>query len=231
MVLEEHDIEYPIDYRESDEDMFNLERHATSVTMEVIRLRHEKECADLAQNSSNYPTGNKIVLSGASQFTDYANSDPIGVIDDGKEAIRRKIGRRPNTMVMGAATYMVLKEHPQLLDKIKYSMRGVVTVELMREIFGIERIFVGEAIYAQDDGTFVDLWGDNIILAWVPVRPSDQRNVYEPSFGYTPRKRGMPETDTYDENGGKLHVVRTTDIFKAVIVGAEAGYLIEDTNG
>nr|WP_233792400.1 hypothetical protein [Pasteurella multocida] len=34
--------------------------------------------------------------------------------------------------------------------------------------------------------------------------------------------------DTYKENGGKIEVVRTTDIHKPHLVGSAAGYLIKD---
>lgn len=230
VVLDEHDLEYPIDYREAEEDMFPLEEHATMVVSEGIRLRHEKMCADLAQNPANYPTGNKITLAGTSQFTDKTNSDPIGVIEDAKEAVRNKIGRRPNTMLIGAEAFKALKHHPQLVERIKYSMKGIVTVDLMKEIFEIEKIVVGEAVYAADDGSFADLWQDNIILAYVTKTEASKRTIYEPSFGYTPRKKGHPIIDKYDE-GKKLRLIRNTDIFKPVIVGAEAGYLIADTNG
>ncbi|MCL4492327.1 MAG: major capsid protein [Nitrospirae bacterium] len=228
-VMDEHDLEYPIDYREKNEDIFNLEEHATNVVTGGISLRLEKKAADLAQDTNNFPAGNKITLAGNSQFTDKVNSDPIGVIETGKDAVRGKIGKRPNTMLMGAATYKALKQHPQLIDRIKYAMKGIVTIELMKEIFDIERIAVGEAVYADDAGTFNDIWGDNIVLAYVPNTPAEKRTVYEPSFAYTLRKRGKPEIDKRDESG-KLEIVRNTDILLPKIVGSEAGYLIKDTN-
>jgi hypothetical protein len=133
-------------------------------------------------------------------------------------------------MVIGAASYRVLKSHPKLLERIKYSQLGVVTVELMKIIFGVENISVGEAIYVNAGGTFIDIWGDNVVLAWSTITPAQNRTFYEPSFGYTLQKKGMPEVDKYVAQGGKLSMVRNTDIFLPKIVGAEAGYLIENTN-
>ncbi|CBJ43007.1 hypothetical protein [Ralstonia solanacearum] len=228
--LDEHDLEYPIDYRESDEAAFPLEAHATHVVTEGIRLRHEKKVADLVQNTASYAASNKIVLAGTSRFTDKANSDPIGVIEDGKEAVRGKIGRYPNTAVIGAASWKALKQHPQFLERIKYSMKGVLTLDLIKEILEVENIVVGRAIYANDKGVFGDLWGDNIVLAYVaPGRAGVERTPYEPSFGYTLRKKSMPQIDTRTEDG-KLELVRNTDNFQTVLLGAEAGYLIADTN-
>lgn len=229
VVLDEHDIEYPIDYREEAESAFPLEANATHVTSEIIQLRRETMVASMAQNPANYASSNKVTLSGSSRFTD-ASSDPIGVIEAGKEAIRAKIGRKPNTAIIGASTYSVLKRHGKLLDLIKYSQKGVVTVDLMRELFEIENIAVGNAVYANDADQFQDVWTDNIVLAYVPQKSEqDQRNPNQPSYGYTIRKKGNPVVDTRVE-GGKIELVRNTDIFRPYLLGPDAGYLIADTN-
>lgn len=226
----EHDLEYPIDYRESAEAMFNLQKHATVTVQDIIMLQMEYAAAVLAQTAANYPTGNKITLSGTSQFTDKTNSDPIGVVDDAKEAIRQKIGRYPNTMIMGASAFKSVKEHPDCVDKIKYSQKGVVTVDILKEIFDIETLKVGKAVYADDDGTFSDVWSDNITLAWVPKQQSGiDHNPYAPSFGYTFRRTGYPFVDRYEEKK-KVEVVRDTDNYSVQMVGSDAGYLISDTN-
>jgi hypothetical protein len=229
-VMDEHDLEYPIDYREDQEAVFPLQAHATNTVTRAIQLRREKMAADLAQNPANYGA-NTIALSGTSCFTDYVNSDPIGVIETGKEAIRSQTAQYPNTMVMGASTFMALKNHTKLIDRIKYSMKGVVTLDLMKELFDVPNIVVGRAVYATDAGAFTDIWGDNVILAYVPTaQPNMERDMYEPSYGYTFRKQGEPSVDRYVESGGKLEVVRSTDIFTVKLPGAEAGYLISNTN-
>lgn len=226
--LDEHDLEYPIDYREEAESAFPLESHAVHVVTEGIRLRHEKMVADLAQNLATYQVGNKITLSGTSQFT-HADSDPEGVVDDAKAAIRSKVIRDPNTMVIGDASWRALKRHPALKAILADSRSRLVQLADLREIFEIENIVVGRSVYAGADDTFSSMWGDNIVLAYVPTAQGGQRSAYDPSFGYTLRKRGQPTVDTRTEDG-KLELVRNTDIFRPYILGADAGYLINDTN-
>jgi len=223
---EEHDLEYPIDYREKNEAMFSRENQARKVTQNGIFLIHEKDCADLAQDDSNYDAANKVTLSGTDQWTDYSNSDPVGDVEAGKAAVRAKIGREPNLMVMGYSVYNKLKLHTKLLEKIKYSMKEILTLELLQEIFGISMV-VGKSIYSTDAGAFVDLWKDNVILAWVPTAA---KTYDEPSYGYTLRLKGHPWVDKYVENGGKIELIRSTDNFVPKMVGAEAGFLIKDTN-
>lgn len=226
---DEHDLEYPIDYREDAEAAFPLQAHATNVTTGGIALRREKMIADMAQNAANYAASNKITLATTGQFT-HASSDPIGVIEDGKEAVRAKIGKRPNTMIIGAAAFKPLKFHASLTDKIKYTQTGAIRLAQLRELFEIENIYIGEAVYSSDADVFGDIWGDNIVLAYVPTKQSSvERNLMEPSYGYTPRRKGNPLVDVRTEDG-KIEVVRATDNFRPYIVAAEAGYLISDTN-
>jgi hypothetical protein len=224
--LTEHDLEYPMDYREIDEDILNLKSHAALVTSEGIQLRHEKMIADLVQDLNTFPTGNKMTLAAADQFTD-KTSDPIGVFETAKEAVRSKIAKLPNVAVLGASSFNALKQHPAILDKIKYTQHAIVTKDLLASLLGFDKLVVAAAVYADDAGSFSDMFGDNVILAYVPQ--SKSKTIYEPAFGYTLKKKNYPVVDSYEEKG-KILVIRNTNIFTAKVVGAEAGYLINDTN-
>lgn len=229
VAMDEHDLEYPIDYREDAESAFPLQSRATNTVVEGIRLRHEAMVADMVQNPANYAVGNKIALSGTSRFTD-ATSDPEGVVSDAKAAVRSKIVKEPNTLVIGYATWRVLKRHPQLKAILSDTRPRLVQLADLREIFEIENIVVGKAVKASDAGVTSDIWGDNMVLAYVPtVKSAGDRSQYEPSFGYTLRKRGNPVVDTRTEDG-KIELIRNTDIFRPFLLGADAGYLISDTN-
>lgn len=227
VALDEHDLEYPIDYREDAESAFPLQARATAIVTEGIRLRHERMVADLVQNPANYPVGHKIALSGASCFSDAA-SDPEGVISDAKAAVRAKIVKEPNTMVIGYDSWRLLKKHPQLKAILSDTRPRLVQLADLREIFEIENIVVGRAVQASDAGVVSDIWGDNCVLGYVPGAGGSQRSPYEPSFGYTLRKRGQPVVDTRTEDG-KVELIRNTDIFRPFLLGADAGYLISNT--
>ena len=228
-LLNEHDLEYPMDYREIAENATPLKIHATNVVSDGIALRLEKLIADLCQNLSSFPTGNKVTLGAGSKFDD-DTSNPFLVFDTALEAVRSKIGKRPNVCIIGAQSFKALKNHAKVLERIKYTERAVITVEILRQLFGFEKMLIGDAVYSSDTGTFTDMWNDNAILAYIPSASNQvSRSYYEPSFAYTLRKKGMPIIDTYEENS-KVEIVRSTDIFIPKIVGSEAGYLINDTN-
>jgi len=228
VALDEHDLEYPIDYREDAESAYPLQAQATMSVVEGIRLRHEKMVADIAQAAGNYASGNKITLSGTSQFT-HADSDPEGVVSDAKAAVRAKVVKEPNTMVIGYAAWRSMKRNKQLKAILSDTRSRLVQLADLREIFEIENIVVGRAVMASDAGVTSDIWGDNIVLAYVPGASGSARSPYEPSYGYTLRKRGSPVVDTRTEDG-KIELIRNTDIFRPFLLGADAGYLISDVS-
>ena len=157
-------------------------------------------------------------------------SDPFAVFETAKEGIRSKIAKRPNVCVLGASSYKALKNHPAILDRIKYTQHAVITPELLRNLLDFDELYIGDAVYANDSNTFLDIWSDNAVVAYVPkAKTNIPRSYFEPAFAYTIRKKANPLVDTNDE-AGKVQIVRNTDIFIPKVVGAEAGYLINDTN-
>jgi len=224
VVLDEHDLAYPIDKREKADSTFDRQKIALNRVQGAMALRHEIQCALIACTAGSYGASNKVTLSGTTQFS-HASSTPITVVETAKNAISAAIGLEPNTMVMGGSVFNILKQHSTLLDRIKYSMKGVLTLDLMKEIFGIPNISVGDAIKSTDAGVLSKVWSDFVVLAYVAQGSESEE---EPSYGYDLSLKGYPQTDTYLEQGGKVEMVRNTDIHKPVMVGADAGYLISD---
>jgi hypothetical protein len=233
VVMDEHDLEYPIDYREDAEAAFDLEAHATYRATEGVLLRREKAVADLVQNPANFPVGSKIALSGTDLFTNVA-SDPEAVVATARAAVRAKIAKEPNTMVLGYSVLAVLERHAKLRAILSDSRTRLLTLDDLAAIFRVPRVVVGKAVQVSDAGVQSDIWGNNMLLTYVsPPGPAKgdgkpARSPYEPSFGYTLRKRGSSKTDTRLESGGKLEIVRYTEIYRPFILGADAGYLVSN---
>lgn len=227
--LTEHDLAYPIDYREEEEaKKIKLQVHATNVVTQGLLLKLEKQCADLAQDAKNYSVDNKITLSGTSQFT-HRDSDPVGVVDDAKNAISRQIGQDPNTLVLGQEVWESLKRNVSLKGLIASSSNKIITLDLLKEFFEIENIVIGKTIYANEKNQFERVWGNNMILAYVPKL--NARTEYDPAYAYTIRKKNALQIDEYEKEGNKVRYIRATDIYTPFLVGAEAGYLISNVNG
>ncbi len=116
-------------------------------------------------------------------------SNPIDDIETGKAAIHAVIFKDPNVLLLGKAVFDILKHHPDILDRIKYVQKGVVTAELMAAVFGVDRVIVGAAGYntAKEgkNASYSYLWGKNAILAYVEPRPG----VKKFSLGYVFQSR------------------------------------------
>ena len=226
VALEEHDVEYAIDYREENEAIFSLRQFALNTTQDVIALGREKEVATLALDENKYDSGNKVTLSGTSKITS-KQADIFAMFDTGIRAVKRAIGRKPNVCVIAGDVWAALKEHPAVIEKLKYAQVAIVTPEVFGKLIGIDTVKIGEVVY-EESNQLKDIWSDAIVLAYVAPRSTERKGtVYEPSYGYTVRRQGGLFVDTYKENGGKLEVIRTTDIHKPHLLGASAGYLIK----
>lgn len=193
-----------------------------------IAMRLEKARADLSRNAAAYAASNKIPLSGTSQWSDFgAVSDPIAVVENAKEVIRVKTGMEPNTGVIGAAVFSKLKQHPKIIDRMKYTGRDVPTIEILAALFGIPNLRVGRGVFSDDAGNFGDIWGKDMILAYTET--SSLIDMGTPTYGYTYQLAGYPVVEEpYYERNPKSWIYPVTDEVAPVIAAPDAGYLIQN---
>lgn len=216
--LEEHDLEYPIDYREENEASYNLKQYALSVVQDRIALGREVKVAEIAQNPESYDASNVIQIASYNE-----KNHPLAIIDAGLDTVTSTIGRKPNVCVIAKDVWAILKQNQELIERIKYTRTGILTPEVFAELIGVQTVKIGGAMQ-EHEGKLKPLWTDSIILAYVP---KTTKSIYEPSFGYTVRRNKGLFVDTYDEKGGKVKIIRCTDIHKPHLLGKSAGYLIK----
>lgn len=205
----------------------NLSSASIMTVMNAMALRLEIEQATLAVNASNYGASNKITLSGTAQWSDLTTgvSDPVSVIETAKEAVRQSIGKRPNVIVMGAQVFKSLKQHPKIIDRLKYTSREIATPEILASLFDVSAVYVGDAIQSDNVGTFSDVWGKSVVLAYTEA--SGIADYGRPTFGYTYQLAGYPFVEQARWDGDtRSWVYGVADAARAAIVGANAGYLI-----
>jgi hypothetical protein len=202
----------------------DLTARSVSTVMKSLLLELEVQQATLAQNASLYDSNHKIALSGTSKWSD-PSSDPIAQIDSYKEAIRTSTGVYPNTINFGAAAWVAFKNNPAVKDRIKYTQTALITEQLAAALLGIPNVSVGKAVSAADDGTFGDVWGNNVVLAYTAL---GSLSAEEPSYGYTYRLNGNPTVDQpwYDPTH-KSWIYTVTDERVPVQTGFTAGFLVQ----
>lgn len=170
---------------------FNLDRDATEFITNQLLLKR-----DLDWNSKFFTDGvwdtNYVGDDDFAQWTE-AGSDPIVDVQNWIIQFRKLTGFAPNIMVLGAETMVALKQHPDIIDRIKYTQRGIVTEDLIATLFGVDEIYTSYATVAsvnqladpivQDANATYDFITNSksAALYYAPASPS----LMTPSAGYT----------------------------------------------
>lgn len=194
------------DKRRANQDTpFDADREATMLVTEKLFIRRERAFVSSFCTDSVWGTDKDGGVDFV-KWSSFGSSDPITDVRDYKRTVRRLIGRDPNTLVLGDMTYDKLMDHPDVLDRIKYTERGIATTELLAALFDLDRVLVGRSIYASaDEGastqTYAANWDDDALLLYVAQRPS----LYTPSAGYTFVWRTGPEAGSGPQWIRKYH--------------------------
>lgn len=203
----------------------DLQQVAIDVVLNVIGMEKEIQQATVARNAGAYAASNKAALVGDAKWSS-PNSDPAVQVSDAGEVIRRRTGRRPNTLVVGGALAAKLKVHPVIRKHFELTKGEAVSMAMLAAYFDLPVVASGDAIYDIDDTTSVDVWGNDAILAFVP--PVGQRNLALPSYGYTYQLGGgalvEPSRQDKDIRSWRNDML---DEFSAELVGPDAGFLFQ----
>ena len=204
----------------------DLGTRAVNLVMRTNIVSLEVEQAKLALTAANYDANHKVALAGTSQWSDYSGtSDPSADVQAWREAIRATTGQYPNVMVIAPKVMAALRQHPKILDRIKYTGRDSITTDILQVLWDIPKIVVGTMVTSDDAGNFTDTWGKNVVLAYVPAGPS---TMEEPSYGYTYVYNGHPLVETpYWEPQSKSWIYGVSFDRQAQLTGILAGFLAQ----
>lgn len=198
---------------------------ALVVTEKVLLERENDLAADLG--STSIVTQN-TTLSGTSQWNDYANSTPFNDIQLAITTIKKNGIINPNTLVFGQQVWDWLINHPDLIDRIKFTERGVMTPELVGALFQIDNVFIGDAVNnTAEDGQTDSLgyiWGANVIVMYVTATPG----IRTVTAGYHFTLLNGRYIDRWVEQERKANFVRFNDYYDRQYVAVEAMYLIKN---
>lgn len=175
--------------RANQDAQFNIDREAAEFTAHQLLLTREQQFV-----SSFFGTGiweNNLTGVAASPSTDEfvqwdaSGSTPIADIKNAVLAQTLLTGFKPNTLVLGPQVVAHLEEHADILDRIKYTERGLVSTDLLASLFGVERILVPYPILntaaegqAESNAFF---YGKAALLVYA----APNAGIMTPSAGYT----------------------------------------------
>lgn len=197
-----------------------------------ILLRRERDIAAAALTTTSFSQAHSAAALWTTLTT---TTNIVGDINTACAHIMRVAGLKPNTMVIPYQSYMGAKEQPNLLEKIKYSERAVLTSDLIGSMFDIDKVLVGSSIYdASDEGnetlTSVSfIWDATTLVCYSEPRPG----IRKISAGYTFHlsMKGNPYITKKwreEKRGGDLIEVST--MYQPKAIATLCGYLITATD-
>jgi hypothetical protein len=128
--------------RTNTDSPLDADRNAVTFLTQQALIRKERQWASDFFTTGVWTTDKTVT----NQWSDYVNSDPLGDVDEGKEQILTDTGMLPNTLVLSYKVFNKLKNHPDIVDRIKYTSSRVVTEDVLASLFGVSRILVPKAI-------------------------------------------------------------------------------------
>jgi hypothetical protein len=214
----------------------NVDREAAEFVTHRLLTRREiqfnndfmttgKWASDVTGVAASPTTGQTI------QWSDYTNSDPIEDIERGKAGILSVTGLEANTLVLGYDVFRSLKNHPDLVDRIKYTSSQTITEDMLARMFDIERVLVSKSVKATNregaTGAYGFTTGKTALLAHVAPQPG----ILTPSAGYTFSWTGVSQGMglTIGTSSFRLESLRATRVeaelaFDNKVVANDLGY-------
>jgi hypothetical protein len=223
-------LDVPDEERKNYDQPFDPDNDATMLVVEKMKLVRENKFATDNFTTSVWATD----VVGGTDFTkwsDYANSAPIEDVETGREAIYSSTAREANKMLIGRAVWSKLKHHPDFIERIKYSQKGVLTAEIVASILDIEQILIGKVIKTAtiegQTATFSYVFGKHCLLLHTPRRPG----LRVPTAGYTFHWNvfgGISYIRRIHDDKAQYDRIEGHTFFDQKVLGTDCGYFMQN---
>lgn len=228
------DIDEAAAARKSGTSKYDPENAAVEGITRLVLLGRELRASKIVQSPDNYDASRRLVLAGTDKLSDFANSDPYGVLND---AMTKPLVYRANTVSMGMEVWEVIKRNPKLIKAVKGGLAedGAITRAQLAELLEIkpENLLIGATmvnIAAKGQAiNLVRVWGKSIQFHYVDHRKgSTMDNIL--TWGFTAeqetRLAGSIPAPNVGIKGGKQ--VRVGEMVKEVVCAKSLGYIIQN---
>lgn len=222
-------VEIDDDTRDNADSVWRLEENATNLATDIVQLRREVSLA-----GSHFTTGvwGNDDAGGVdfTQWSNYSTSTPLVNLSDYQDEVEGRIGIEANAVLFGKQVWQKLKWHPDLLDSIKYTERGVITEQLFASLTGFSKVLIGRALYttspegtAEASVTYTRVWGKSALVYYVPDAPS----LMTPAAGYCFTWQRVPDSIQYvlrhRDDEAEKDIIEANSYFVHKTTAARAG--------
>lgn len=157
-------------------------------------------------------------------------ADPLGDIETGVATVAKAIGREPNVGVIGRGLWQYLKNHPDVVDRLKYGQTAgnpaKVSLDGIASLAGLEKLLLTSAV--KDTGnegqaaSMGFIGGNHMWVGYVTGSPA----LAEPSAGYTFSLFDR-RINKYRDDIKHTWILECQQSWDAAVTAADAGYLIK----
>ncbi len=210
----------------------SLEEKAVQVLTDNALLAREKRVADIL-TSASYLT-NYSALTGDDRWDQFSSdsSDPFDDIETARNSVHSTAGVDPNVIMIGRQVYNKLRNHPAIIDRVKYTMnveQGKMTPQILAAAFDVSQVVIGNPLYVStDEGqteTLSYVWGKNVIVAYVNPSASNESL----SLGFIPSVNGndAPLISSWRDEEARGTWIQSYLDEDEIIVTVDCGYLLQ----
>lgn len=209
--------------KNADQPPLNLRIEKAQWVTDRIYLKMERQLASEIFTTSVWGTDNTSATD-----WDNASSTPTTDVQTAIDTVALATGKIPNTLVLGYETWAKgLKFNADIVDIIKYTQKGVATPQLLAQIWDLDQVLIGRAIYnsAKEGQTasYSAVWGDNALVCYVAPKPG--RMIA--SAGYTFMAQA-PKIWRWRDASTKSDIIEGSVIADFVVTGSGLGYFFSN---
>lgn len=178
--------------RSNEDEPLNLEQDAVRWLMKQAALKREYAWA-----TEHFTTGLWTGSTTGSDITpstlwDASGSTPVKDVRAQARSMKLKTGYKPNTFLIGGEAWDALCDNSDIIDRIKYTQRGMVTEDIVAALFDVEKVIVGDTMHVTSkegaaSTVTAAMYGKHALLAYVPKTLTKST----PAAGVTFRWNGL----------------------------------------
>lgn len=241
-VAKEYSAEHAIDdqVRANADAPYVPEQDATRFLTQKMLIKREKDFVTSFLSTGDIWTGSSdgADVVGGTDFTRWSNaaSTPVEDVNGQMSRIETKTGLMPNTLVVNRQVWFDLKNHPDIVERLKYTSSDAVTEDLVARLMGLDRVLVSSAVEntAAEGLTHSGAYtlSDDALLVYTSPNPG----LMQPTGGYTFVWTGLIGSnqgqvmERYREDRTVSDIVRIRAAWAQKVVSSDLGVLFVDAS-
>lgn len=182
------------------DEPLDADQDATDFVSQKMLIRREMEWASKFFKEGIWGreiAGAETAGENATIFWNLPTSNPIGDVTGAGVQMASETSYKPNTLVLSPYAFNALKNHEDILDRIKYTQKGIVTADLLATLFEVERVLVAWSVVNTSRKGEADnvgfIMGKHALLCYSAPAPA----LKKPSAGYIFAWSGLEGSGAY----------------------------------